>query len=393
VAERHVGPAEPPRLGDPPGEPRPEVASVLLVDDQEINLRLLEAILRASGESLVKARSGPEALKAMLDRDFAVVLLDVQMPGMDGFETAEMIRQRERSRHTPILFVTAIDKDAEHVQRGYSLGAVDYLFKPLDPDVLRAKVAVFVELWRMRQAERRSKNALAERTRELERSNADLAQFAQIVAHDLQAPLRTVSGYLDLLDRRVEVLDEKGRGYVAHAREDLARLQTLVRDLLSYARVRATPSSVQATDVNVVLREVLESLRGPIREAGAEVASEELPTVPAEPMLLARVFQNLVDNALKFRGEEAPRIRVSVERQNSDWVFRVADNGIGIDPKDHARLFEPCVRLHGRGEIPGTGMGLAICRKAIEAQGGRIGVVSEKGRGATFWFTLRAAPG
>jgi light-regulated signal transduction histidine kinase (bacteriophytochrome) len=309
---------------------------------------------------------------------------------MDGFETAEMIRARERSSHTPILFVTAIDKDTHHVRRGYSLGAVDYLFKPLDPDVLRAKVAVFVELWRMRQAERRAKDALAERTRELERSNAELAQFAQIVAHDLQAPLRTVTGYLDLLGRRCDDLDEKSRHYVDRARDDLARLQVLVRDLLAYARVRSHPPELRPTDLDALVRRVLEALDGPIKTAGADVSVEALPTVAADPTQIAQVFQNLVDNAVKFHGAERPRVRVSAAREGANWVFRVADNGVGVEAKDQARVFEPCTRLHARDEVPGTGMGLAICRKVVEGHGGRIGVTSEKGRGSTFWFSLPA---
>jgi two-component system sensor histidine kinase/response regulator len=383
-----VSPAEPVRVPPPPEDAEPERASILLVDDQEINLRLLEAILRGSGEQLVKARSGPDALKALLDRDFAVVLLDVQMPGMDGFETAQLIRERERTRHTPILFVTAIDKDAEHVRRGYSLGAVDYLFKPLDPDVLRAKVAVFVELWLMRQAERRAKEELAARTRELERSNADLAQFGQIVAHDLQAPLRTVGGYLDLLVKKCEGIDEKGRRYVDRARGDLDRMNVLVRDLLSYARVRTEAPAFQATDTDAVVRQVVQSLERPIQDAGAVVEVESLPVVQGDPTQISQLFQNLIDNAVKFRGKDSIRVRVTAERKPAEWCFRVADNGIGIDPKDQDRVFEPCIRLHARDDYPGTGMGLAICRKVVENHGGAIGIVSEKGRGSTFWFTI-----
>jgi signal transduction histidine kinase len=364
-------------------------AAILLVDDQDMNLRLLEAILKGRDETLVKARSGPEALKALLERDFAVVLLDVQMPGMDGFETAQLVRERERSRHTPILFVTAIDRDAEHVRRGYLLGAVDYLFKPLDPDVLRAKVSAFVDLWRMRQAERRAKEALAERTRELERSNADLAQFGQIVAHDLQAPLRTVGGYLDLLARRAgDALDDKARQWIGRAKDDLERMHALIRDLLSYARVRTERPALEATDSDAVARQAIEGLRGPIQDAGAEVTVDGLPRVLADPTQLAQVFQNLVDNAVKFRSGPGPKVRLTAERRADEWLFRVADDGIGIDAKDHARVFEPCIRLHARDDYAGTGLGLAICRKAVEAHGGRIGVESQKGKGSTFWFTL-----
>jgi signal transduction histidine kinase len=370
-----------------------ERASILLVDDQEINLRLLEAILRPTGETLVKARSGPDALRALLEQDFAVILLDVQMPGMDGFETAELVRARERTRHTPILFVTAIDRDAHHVRRGYELGAVDYLFKPLDPDVLRAKVGVFVELWRMRQAERRANDALAERTRQLERSNADLAEFAQIVAHDLQAPLRTVAGHLDLIARLRDRLDAPAVRSLDSARGDLGRMHALVRDLLAYARVRTDPPSLRPVESGEVVQDALRALRAPIEEAKAAVDVGPLPRVTADPTRLGQVFQNLLDNAVKYRRTEAPRVAVTCERTGDDWTFRVADGGIGIEAKDHARVFSPGQRLHARDEVPGTGMGLAICRKVVESHGGRIGVVSEPGKGATFWFTLPVREG
>src|SRR5262245_1987561 len=207
-----------------------EPVDILLVDDHEANLQALAAILAGYGEHLVTARSGPEALLRLLEREFAVVLLDVQMPGMDGFETAEMIRARGRSHDTPILFLTAFSHGEEHVLRGYALGAVDYVFKPIAPEVLRSKVSVFVELVRRRRRE-------AAVRAELARSNQELATFAEVVAHDLQAPLRGVQGHLDLLVKRAGGdLDDAGRRLIANAVSEAERMGAQIRDLLAYAR-------------------------------------------------------------------------------------------------------------------------------------------------------------
>ncbi len=369
------------------GGPADERAYVLAVDDQEANLTALEAALAGVGDGLVKARSGPEALRWLLDRDFAVVLLDVQMPGMDGFETAELIRARDRTRHTPILFLTAMNRTDEHALKGYSLGAVDYVFKPIAPEVLRAKVRVFLELHR-----RRRREAIARE--ELARSNQDLAQFAQVVAHDLQAPLRSVAGYLDLLARRAGgSLDETARHYVASAVADAERMKGQIRDLLAYARVKTEAPIPERTDTSAALAEALDRLRVPIAEGRAEVTQGPLPMVLADPSQITQLLQNLVDNAVKFRGPGAPRIHVSSERREQEWVFSVSDNGIGIDPKDRERIFGVFQRLHPRTEFAGTGIGLAICRKIVERHGGRIWVEAGAEKGSIFRFTLpRSSP-
>ena len=362
-------------------------ANILLVDDQEANLTALAAVLAEVGDAVVKARSGPAALRCLLDGEFAVVLLDVQMPGMDGFETAAMIRARDRSRHTPILFVTAMDRTDEHALRGYSLGAVDYVFKPIAPEILRAKVAVFLELHRRRQREVAAREELA-------RSNQDLAEFAQVVAHDLQAPLRSVAGYLDLLERRAgSVLDEAAKHYIASAVADAERMKCQIRDLLTYARVKTEPPVPESTDSSGALLQAIDGLRVPLEEAKAEVTHGPLPMMLADPAQLTQLFQNLVDNAVKFRGPSSPKIHVSAERSGGVWQFSVADNGIGIDAKDRERIFGVFQRLHPRGEFAGTGIGLAICRKIVEHHGGRIWVEQGAGKGSTFCFTMpREAP-
>jgi PAS domain S-box-containing protein len=237
---------------------------------------------------------------------------------------------------------------------------------------------------------KRAEEALTQWAEELARANAELEQFAYVASHDLQEPLRAVVSYLQLLERHYrDRLDERAHKYIGHAVEGGRRMQRLVTDLLAYSRVgrRHEPS---ATAGEEALAQALANLRAAIAESGAQVTHGPLPTVRADPTQLAQLLQNLVGNALKFRGEAAPRVHVWAEREEGGgaWRFGVRDNGPGIAPEHRERIFGLFQRLHGRGEYPGTGLGLAICRKVVERHGGRLWVESAPGQGATFHFTL-----
>jgi signal transduction histidine kinase len=382
-------------------------AGVLMVDDRPDNLLALEAILQPLDLRLVRASSGEEALKRLLSDEFAVILLDVQMPGMDGFETAAHIKQRDRTKDVPIIFLTAISREVQHQLRGYDAGAVDYLAKPFEPEVLRAKVAVFVDLWAknqllqrqsaelaLRLEERdRAQEALAQQAMELERSNAELEQFAHVVSHDLQEPLHTLSGFLELLhDEHASKLDDEGRLYIQRAMSGADRMRQLVRDLLEYARVSTRSQPFGSVDMQRVVEGVLDDLEDTLQATGATVKAEGLPKVRGDQFQLARVMHNLIDNALKFRSDKPPSIVIAAERRDDQWLFTVRDNGIGIDPKYGIHIFTIFQRLHGRDEYEGTGVGLGIARKIVERHEGRIWVDSALGEGATFCFTLPIRP-
>ena len=234
-----------------------------------------------------------------------------------------------------------------------------------------------------------SRKALEESIAELARSNADLQQFAYVASHDLKEPLRMVASYTQLLARRYKgKLDSDADEFIRYAVDGANRMQWLINDLLAYSRVTSQDQVLEEVDCDGVLEEVLSDLGVAIEESRAVVTHDPLPRVMADRGQLVQLFQNLIGNAIKFHGEKPPRVHVSAERKPGDWLFTVRDNGVGLDPEYAERIFVIFQRLHGREEYPGTGIGLAICKKVVERHGGRIWVVSQIGQGATFYFTL-----
>jgi PAS domain S-box-containing protein len=230
---------------------------------------------------------------------------------------------------------------------------------------------------------------LAAQAQELARSNAELQEFAYVASHDLQEPLRAVAGCVEIIRRRYQgKLDERADQVITHTVEGAARMQNLINDLLAYSRIGSRDRPFEPTDCQAVLNTVLANLEVPISESGARITHDELPTILADSGQLTQLFQNLISNAVKFCGDQAPQIHIGVKKQNGEWVFAVSDNGIGIEPLYFERIFRIFQRLHARNDYPGTGIGLAICKRVVERHGGRIWVESNSGQGATFFFTF-----
>jgi light-regulated signal transduction histidine kinase (bacteriophytochrome) len=239
---------------------------------------------------------------------------------------------------------------------------------------------------------KRAEAALIQRTRELERSNAELQQFAYVASHDLQEPLRAVANFTQLLaERYAPQLDDDAREFIAFAVDGAVRMQALIHDLLAYSRVGTRSEVLEPVDCNEALGRAVSNLRISIAENAALVSHEELPVIQADATQLVQLFQNLIGNGIKFRGVNPPRVHVSTVRQADNWTFSVRDNGIGIEAQYAERIFDIFQRLHRREEYPGTGIGLAVCKKIVERHGGKIGVQSEPGKGATFFFSIPAA--
>ena len=391
---------------------------MLLVDDQPENLLSASAVLDSLGEEVVLAESGREALLRLLDDDFAVIVLDVMMPDMDGFETASLIRQRERSRYTPIIFLTALGRSEEHMLRGYDLGAVDYMTKPFVPEILRSKVSVFVELKRKSALLRRQSAVLENRNIELQRAidrsrraeeeikalnrhlerrlqelaevNHELEAFSYTVSHDLRAPLSRIGGFSRaLLDFHAGQLDETGILYLNRIDQSAQRMCDLVEELLNFSRLTRVEMAEESLDLSALVRGFAADLTSRDPERNAEFEIEPGVTAWGDPVLLRAALLNLMENAWKFtRNRSCGRIEFGMQQTLTGPVYFVRDNGAGFDMKDAGRLFHPFQRLHKESDFEGTGIGLATVERIIRRHHGRIWAEGEAGRGAAFYFTL-----
>jgi light-regulated signal transduction histidine kinase (bacteriophytochrome) len=238
---------------------------------------------------------------------------------------------------------------------------------------------------------KRAEECLAEKTRELERSNAELRQFAYVASHDLQEPLRTVANFTQLLAERYgPQLDDDAREFMAFAIGGATQMKTLIQDLLAYSRVGTQGSHFAPVDCNEALGRAVANLHTSIAESGVLVTHEPLPNILADAGQLVQLFQNLISNGIKFKGSNLPRVHIAAARKAGDWVFSVRDNGIGIDPQYAERIFIVFQRLHRSEDYPGTGIGLALCRKIVERHGGKIWVESKPGEGSEFFFSIPA---
>jgi signal transduction histidine kinase len=390
---------------------QPEPVNILLVDDHPENLLALEALLEGLGQNLVRANSGPEALRCLLSQDFAVILLDVQMPGIDGFETAKLIRARPRSQLTPIIFLTAFSKTDTLVSKGYFLGAVDYLIKPLQPEILRSKVTVFVELFKktaqvkqqatelavinqeiqtlnaeLEQRVRERTLSLAQVAANLEQRNRELDQFAYVTSHDLKAPLRAIANLSEWIEEDLnDKLTEETRHQMNLLRGRVHRMTALIDGLLQYSRVGRLPSDVEWVSIETLLAEIIDSLAPPPQFA-VEIAAG-MPTFRTERLALQQVFANLLGNAFKHHHRADGRVQISSQDQGDSYEFAVSDDGPGIEPQFHEKVFGIFQTLEARDKTESTGIGLSLVKKIVEGKGGSIILDSQPGQGATFRFT------
>jgi signal transduction histidine kinase len=395
---------------------------ILVVDDREDNLFSIEAILEKDKYTIVRANSGRAALKILLqEHDFSLILMDVQMPELSGFETASIIYERDKLKDIPIMFITAHNYDEEFIFKGYKTGGVDYIYKPINPELLRVKVAVFVELYRKNQqllqherkllAANRSlqkeieehkiseekvkqlNQRLVKNNAELKAMNEELDRFAYVASHDLQEPLRKIMVFIDkiLMKNGHDEETEKYFKKIVHSSE---RMQSLINNILDFSRHAHLTEDFRKTDLNILMNEAISELEIEIENNNARIEVARLPSAHVIPGMIRQLFYNLLSNAIKFRKKNVnPEIRIDLENgelSNNGGYYNItfSDNGIGFDPKHAEEIFMVFKRLHSYHEFEGTGIGLSICKKIVERHHGIIKAESIPGKGSTFQISI-----
>jgi signal transduction histidine kinase len=398
---------------------------ILIVDDIKANIVALKKILELHNLEVDSAESGDEALKKILKNDYALIIMDVQMPGMDGFEVAEILAGSKRTKDIPVIFLSAVNKQKKFISKGYETGGVDYITKPVDSDLLILKVKTFLKIFQQqkelksvrdllskeieirKEAQENLENKVSARTKELvdkndelELRNHELQQFSWVVSHDLKEPLRKIQIFNNIIKDRYLVEDEKAVDYVNRTVKSAERMQNLISDLLEYSRLSAKVTPEKA-ELNTLVNEVVSDFDYLIDEKQATVKVNNLPTIKGIPTQLRQVFQNLIGNSLKFtKKEELPVIEVSCDLiESRDFNSKksdtgkfcritVKDNGIGFDEQYLNKIFMIFQSLSDRKVYEGTGIGLAIAKKIIEKHNGLITAKSSLGEGASFIMVL-----
>lgn len=382
-----------------------EKFNILIVDDREENLLTLEGILENPELNIVKASSGNEALGLMLEYSFAMVLLDVQMPEMDGFETAELMRSNERTKNIPIIFVTAISKQRQHIFKGYEAGAVDYLYKPLDLEILQSKIKSYIDFFKQKHVLELTTKKLEKTVKELhiakkmaEEATQAKSSFLANMSHEIRTPLNGIIGMADLalLDSELSEVQKERLTDIKQSGESLL---DIINEILDISKIEADKLELEHIEFSLreIIQKVIRLLSVKIFEEKLEFVCKISPEIPdilvGDPVRIRQVLINLIGNAIKFT--ESGSVTISIKKLDNPnkkllLEFSIIDTGIGIDEKDADRLFESfsqhdssTTRKHG-----GTGLGLAISKMLIEIMGGSIQVKSKLGEGSNFYFNL-----
>ena len=380
-------------VDESPSRPQSTV-SILVVDDDATKRFALKSILAPLGETVVEASSGADGLRQLLRQEFAVILLDVRMPMMDGFETAQLIRQRPRSELTPIIFVTALDEAETDMRRGYDLGAVDFVFAPVVPAILRAKVAVFVELYRaqqeLRRYRRRLETLVEERTTALTAINRELEAFSYSVSHDLRAPLLAFDGLSkSLLEEYGDRLDKRAKDNLKRMRGASQRMTSVFNGLQDLFRLTSGEVHREQIDMTAMSREIVKEIKAGAPDPDVKFEIAHGMTASGDRRLVRILLSTLLNNACKFTSvKPSPRVEVGTEMVDGESRIYVRDNGVGFDMIYAHRLFGAFQRLHSQGDFPGAGIGLATARRIVNRHGGRIWAEGAVGEGATFYFVI-----
>ena len=357
---------------------------ILLVDDTLNNLKVLSRVLTVQGYQVRKALSGKMAIQAcqMIPPD--LILLDILMPDMDGYAVCQQLKADKNTCGVPVIFISALDAGFDKV-KAFDVGGVDYITKPLQVEEVLARVKHQLTIQQLQRD-------LKQLNQKLIRSNEELEQFAYAASHDLQSPLQSILGYTSIINlKHKDTLQPEVFQYVQKISKAGLRMKQLIQDILGYSCLGTGQNELVPVNCQGIVEEVLENLQGEIAACGAVIKAADLPMVVGDRSQLLQLWQNLISNGIKFCDPQTPplvEIKFDREKSSGYWCFSIQDNGIGIDAKYFHRVFEVFQRLHTYQEYPGTGIGMATCKKIVERYGGRIWLESTLGEGTTFHFTL-----
>jgi signal transduction histidine kinase len=382
------------------------IPKILLVDDNADNLKALEVVLRGLDAVLIKATNGNDALKATLHHDFALALLDVQMPEMDGYELANILKTEEKTENLPFIFISAVYTDHQNISKGYTRGAYNFFAKPFDADTLIRSVELFLDKYNRAEQQVMLNKRLDERAREielknseLERMNKELESFVNVASHDLQEPIRKIQTFINLIFKNEkDSLSEKANNYFKSIQTSATRMRLLINDLLTYSQANTIDQIFEITDLNEIMTRVQDDFKEALEEKKAIVTVAGLQKIKVIPFQFNQMFHNLVSNAIKYSSEDR-QLTISITCKSllgkeikeiallpaqTYCHIAVSDNGIGFDEQYKERIFEMFRRLHGKSEYSGTGIGLAIVKKIVDNHNGIITASSAVNEGATF---------
>lgn len=359
-------------------------SKILVVDDEPVNVELLEAYLSTAEYEVVTAYGGEEALEKVEREKPDLILLDVMMPRLNGFEVCKILKEKEETRFLPVIMVTAL-KELEDKIKGVESGADDFLTKPVNSLELLTRVKSLIRI-------KYQHDELERLVKELEARNAELEQFAYTVSHDLRSPLITVRGFAEILrddlERKGKEEEEKDLEYLEYIETAAAKMNRLLNDTLQLSRIGRFVNPPEDVSFGELVRDALRLIAGELESSGVEVSvSEDFPGVHVDRMRIVELLVNLIGNSIKYRGEQPhPKIEIGYRRNDGETTFFVKDNGVGIAQSQRDKVFGLFYQMNK--DNKGTGAGLAIVRKIVEAHEGRIGIKSEEGEGCTVYFTL-----
>jgi two-component system sensor histidine kinase/response regulator len=384
--------------------PSTSPGDILIVDDHLENLQILFSMLTDYGYEVRRVISGKQALNVVKSDPPDIILLDILMPDMDGYEVCQRLKAQELTAQIPIIFLTALDNEMDKL-KAFDMGGIDYITKPFHIKEVVARIENQLTIQRQRLAIAQQNEQLKEHNlkleqlnaqlvkanSQLEQSNKDLEQFAYIASHDLRSPLQTILGFAQILSQNYQnALDEKASHYLDRIISGAYRMNKLIKGLLEYSRIGTGSLKFVKVDCSWILDQVLESLQSELEQSQAVIEADPLPQVMGDEVQIEQLFQNLISNAIKYRHDQViPLIKITVKQPlNDEYLIGIHDNGIGIEVEDYPRIFQVFQRLENCDQYPGTGIGLAVCQKIVDNHGGKIWVESEQNQGTSFYFTL-----